>query len=128
MQIGNNSSKSEASIQSRTALNDGEMENLVTDQFGSSTAKRTQRFAKISGYRNKFETKMSLTERKRNRANHCFLYYSVVSNRKGWYSTGHGSHTPPQDDGDKSMMDLAQSLQTLDVHALADLQTWYVRR
>ena len=25
------------------------------------------------------------------------------------------------------MMDLAKSLQTLDVHALADMQTWYVR-
>ena len=25
------------------------------------------------------------------------------------------------------MMDLAQSLQTLGVHALADMQTWYVR-
>ena len=33
MQIGNNTSKSEPSIQSRTALNAGEMENLVTDQL-----------------------------------------------------------------------------------------------
>ena len=32
-QIGSNTSKSEASIQSRTALNVGEMENLVTDQL-----------------------------------------------------------------------------------------------
>ena len=33
MQIGNNTSKSEGPIQSRTALNAGEMENLVTDQL-----------------------------------------------------------------------------------------------
>ena len=32
-QIGNNTSKSEASIQSKTALNAREMENLVTDQL-----------------------------------------------------------------------------------------------
>ena len=32
-QIGNNTSKSGASIQSRTALNIGEMENLATDQL-----------------------------------------------------------------------------------------------
>ena len=33
MQIGNNTSKSAASIQSKTALNAREMENLVTDQL-----------------------------------------------------------------------------------------------
>ena len=33
MQIVNNTSKSEVSIQSRTALNAGEMENLATDQL-----------------------------------------------------------------------------------------------
>ena len=38
-----------------------------------------------------------------------------------WYSAGHGSHTPQQDDGDKPMMDLVQSLQTWYVHT----QTWY---
>ena len=44
-----------------------------------------------------------------------------------WYSTGHGSHIPLQDDGDKPMMDLAKNPQTLGVHALADMQTWFVR-
>ena len=45
-----------------------------------------------------------------------------------WYSAGHGSHTTPQDDGDMPMMmDRAQSPQTLGVHVLSDVQTWYVR-
>ena len=65
MQIGNNTSKSEASIQSRTALNAGEMENFGGGSIGSSTAKRTQRYARLSGYRNKFETKMSVSRKKR---------------------------------------------------------------
>ena len=41
MQIGNNTSKSEAPIQSRTALNPGEMENFGDGSIGSSTAKKT---------------------------------------------------------------------------------------
>ena len=45
-QIGNYTSKSEVLIQSRTALNVGELENLATDQIGSITAKRTLRYAR----------------------------------------------------------------------------------
>ena len=43
------------------------------------------------------------------------------SNRKICNSTGHGSHTPLEDDGNKPMMDLAQCLQTWYVRT----QTWY---
>ena len=39
-----------------------------TDQLESSTAKRTQRYARISEYWNKFETKMSVSRRKKKRA------------------------------------------------------------
>ena len=49
------------------------------------------------------------------------------SNRKIGFSASHESHTPLPDEGNKPMMDVAQNLQTLGVHALADMQTWYVR-
>ena len=52
-------------------------------------------------------------------------YYNNIASLEDWYSTDYGSHTPLKDEGDKPMMDLAQSLQTLGVHALADMQTWW---
>ena len=55
-----------------------------------------------------------------NNANRCFCT-TILLKWQDWYSTGHGSHTPLQDDGDKPMMDLAQRLQTWYVHA----QNWY---
>ena len=60
-----------------------------------------------------------------NKANRCFCT-TILFKSRDWYSTGHGSHTPLQDDGYKPMMDQAQSLQTVYVHTLADMQTWYV--
>ena len=38
-------------------------------------------------------------------------YYNSIANLHDWYSTDHGSHTPPQDDGDEPMMDLVTGLQ-----------------
>ena len=61
-----------------------------------------------------------------NKYNRCFCT-TILFNSQDWYCTGHGSYTPLQNVGDKPMMDLAQSLQTLYVHTLADMQTWYVR-
>ena len=66
-QIGNNISKSEASIQIRTALHAGEMENLVTDQL-EAVQQREHRYARLSGYRNQFETRMSVSRREKKRA------------------------------------------------------------
>ena len=63
-QVGNHTSKSEASIPSRTALNAGETENSVTDQW-EAVQQREHRYARLSGYRNKFETKMSVSRRRR---------------------------------------------------------------
>ena len=61
MQIGNHTSKSEASIQSGTVLNAGESGEFGDGSIGSRTAKGTQRYARLPGYRNKFETKMSVS-------------------------------------------------------------------
>ena len=52
---------------------------------------------------------------------------TILFKSQDWYSSGHGSHTPLPDEGNKPMMDLAHSLQTMGVHALADMQKWYVR-
>ena len=57
-QIGNHTSKSEASIQSVTALNVGE--NSWTDWLEAE-----QRICDIFGYKNKFETKISVSRRRR---------------------------------------------------------------
>ena len=61
-----------------------------------------------------------------NKANRCFCTATLFKSQD-WYSTGHASHTPLPDEGNKPMMDLARSLQTLSVHTSADVQTWYVR-
>ena len=58
-----------------------------------------------------------------NKANRC-LRTKMLFKSQDWYSASHGSHTPQQDDGDKPMMDLAQNLQTWNVHT----QTWSEHR
>ena len=75
-------------------------------------------------------TKMSVSRRKKKRANvaiprktksnRCFCT-TILFKSQDWYSTGHGSHTPLQDAGNKPMMDLAQSLQAW----YGRTQTWY---
>ena len=126
-QIGNNISESEASIQSRTALNAGEMENSVTDQLGSRTAKGIQRYARLSGYKNKFETKMSVSRRSRiaqNVATKPIATYVLqyCSNRKIGILQAMYPHTPLQDDGDKPIDGIWRRVCRLGcVHT----QTWY---
>ena len=135
MQIGNNTSKSKASIHSRTALNAGETENLVTDQLEAVQQREhrdTQQFlgtGKSSRRRCQYQEGKEAREccnNKQNQIQSLLLVEQYCSNRKIGVSTGHGSHTPLQNDGNKLIMDLAQRLQTLGVHALADMQTCYV--
>ena len=117
--IGNNTSKSGASIQSRTAFECWRNREFGDGSIGSITARRTQRCERLYGYRNKFDTKMSDQEGKdvrecynntQNKANRCFCT-TMLFKSQGWYSTGHGSHTPLQDDGVEPMLDLARNLQ-----------------
>ena len=124
-QIGNNTSKSGASIQSRTPFECWRNGEFVDGSIGSSTAKRTQRHARLSGSRRRCQYQEGKEARKccnntQNNANRCFSA-TILFKLKGRYSTGHGSHIPLQDDGEKPMMDLAQSLQTW----CARTQNWY---
>ena len=102
--------------------------------MGSSTAKGTLKYARHSEYWNKFETKMSVSRRKRStrmlqqyakQSQSLLLYCNIVQIARLVFHRP-WSHTPFQDDGDEPMMDLARSLQVLGVHALADMQTWCV--
>ena len=114
-QIGNNTS-----IQIRTALNVGEMENLVTDQLEAVQLKehRDTRYFLGSGTRlrrgcqyQEGQEARECCNRAQNKANRCFCT-TILFKSQDWYSTGHGLHTPLQDDGDKPMMDLVNGLQT----------------
>ena len=124
MQIGNNTSKTEASIQSRTALTAREMENLVTDQLEAAQPREhiRENFWVLQQVRDEDvsikqeEKRANVATIRKKKANRCFCT-TIWFESQDWYSTGHGSHSPLPDDGDKSMMDLAQSLQTLGVHA-----------
>ena len=132
-QIENDTSKSEASIQMRTALNAGEILNLVTDQLEAIQQRERRDTRDFLGTGTSSRRGCQYQEGKeargccnaQNKATRCFGT-TMLFKSQDWYSAGHGSHTPLQDDGDKPMMDLAQSLQTLYVHTLADMQTWYV--
>ena len=109
-QIEKITSKCGTSIQSRTALSVGEMENLATDQM------EAVQLREHSDTREFLSTGTSSRRR-------C----QYQEGKEGdWYSTGHGSHTPLQDDGHKPMTDLAQSLHTMYSHTLTDVQTWCV--
>ena len=108
---GNNTSKSGESIQSRTALNAGETENFVLG---------TQRYARHSEFQNKFETKKSVQRRKRSarmlqqcaeQSQSLHLYCNMVQIARLIFCR---PWIP--DDGNKPMMDLAQSLQIWYVH------------
>ena len=39
-------------------------------------------------------------------------FYNNIASLQDWYATDHGSHTPPQDDGDELIVDLVTGLQT----------------
>ena len=91
----NHTSKSEASIQSVTALNVGETENSSTDglEAGYDTF----------GYENKFETKASVSRKRRiaqmlERSRSKLQYCNVVHIARLVFFD-HGSHTPLQDEG-----------------------------
>ena len=62
--IGNHTSKSEASIQSVTALNAGETVNSLTDRL-EAIHQRGYKDERYFGYKNKFETKTSVSRRRR---------------------------------------------------------------
>ena len=126
-QIGNNTSKSEASIQSWTALNVGEMDNLAMDQLetvqqrehrdtrdflgtGTSSRRRCQ-------YQEGKEARKCCNDTQ-NKAN-CCLYYIIVQIARLVFHRPWIPHSPLQDEGDMPMMDLARNLQTLCLLALA---------
>ena len=119
-QIGSHTSKSEASIQSRTALNSS-----VTDQLEAGQQREYKDTRDFLDTRTSSRRRCQYQEGEElrkscNKAHRCFCTTILFKSQDG-YSTGHGSHTPLQDDGDEPMMDLAQSLQTWYVHT----QTWY---
>ena len=68
MQIGNNTLKSEASIQSRTALNAGEMENLVTDHLEAVQQREHGNTREFQGTQQVRDEDVSIKKEK-NRAN-----------------------------------------------------------
>ena len=115
-QIGNHTSKSEASIQSGTALNAGETENSLDGSIGSRTAKGTQRYARLLDTRTSSRWRPQYQGREELRkcwkeANRC-LSTAMLFKLQHWYLQDHGSHTPLQDEGEEPMMGLASSLQT----------------
>ena len=90
-QIGNHTSKSEASIQS---VNDGETENSLTDRKKAGQQREHKGIKK--------EKNCASVGTKP-------IFASVLQQLcklQDWYSTDHGSHTPLQDDGDEPIMDL----------------------
>ena len=114
-----------------TALNAGETENFVTDQLEAEQQRERKVLRDFLGTRTSSRRTCQYQEGEElrkycNEANRCFCT-AVLFKPQDWCSTGHGSHTPLQDDGDMPMMDLARSLQTLYVHTFADVQKWYVR-
>ena len=50
-------------------------------------------------------------------------YYTNLASLQDWHSTDHGSHTPPQDEGDEPMMDLVTGLQTRREHGDMSTET-----
>ena len=130
-QIGNNTSKSEASIQSWTALNVGETDNLAMDQLETVQQREHRDTRDFLGTGTSSRRGCQFQEGKearnccnntQNKANRCFCT-TLLFKSQDWYSTGHGSHTPLQDEGDMPMMDLAGNLQTLCLPALARTYT-----
>ena len=91
-QIGNNISKSEASIQSRTALNAGEMETSVTDKL-EAVQQREHRTGTSSRRRCQYQEGKEAREccnNTQNNANRCFCT-AILFKSQDWHSTGHGS-------------------------------------
>ena len=134
-QTGNNTSKSEASIQSRTALNVGEMENWATDQLEAVQQREHGDTREFLGTGTSWRRRCQYEEGKeareccnitQNKANRSFCT-TILFKSQDWYSTGHGSHSPLPDEGDKPMMARTQYQQKVGVYALVDLQTRYVR-
>ena len=132
-QIGNNISKSGASILSRTALNIGDTENLVMDQLEALQRREHRDTRDFSAFQKRScQLKEGKEARKccKNAQNKNNRYFctTILFKSQDWYLTNHGSRTSPQDDGDKPIIDLAQSQQTLYVHTLTDVQTCHVHR
>ena len=50
-------------------------------------------------------------------------YYNNIASLQDWYSTDRGSHTPLQDEGDETMMDLVTGLQTRREHGVTSTET-----
>ena len=139
MLIGNNTSKSEASIQRVTALNAGGMENLATDQL-EAVQQREHRDTRDFLCNGTSSRRRCQYQEENKRANIATIRrtkpivafcYNIVRKLQDWCSTSHGNHTPLQDDGNKPMMDLAQSLQTWCARAdeeeltVAQRPSWY---
>ena len=114
-QIGNHTSKSEASIQSETALNAGETGEFFDGSIGSKTSKGTQRCMILLDTRTSSRRRLQYQEGKELRKYwknpiiasvlHC------CSNCKIGSLQDHG-HTPLQDGGSSPLMDLVTGLQT----------------
>ena len=115
-QVGNHTSKSEASIQSVTALNVGETENSLTNQLKARQQTKHKDMRDFWIQEQVRDEDFSIKKE-----NNCAnvgtkpIFASVLQqhcNLQDWYSTDHGSHTPLQDDGDEPMMGLAPRLHT----------------
>ena len=116
VQIGNNTSKSEASIQSVTALNVGETENSLTDRLKAGQ-QREHKDMRYFWIQEQVRDEDFSIKKEKNCANVGTkpIFASVLQQHcklQDWYSADHRSHTPLQDDGDVPMMDLAPRLQT----------------
>ena len=89
-QIGNHTSKSEASIQSETALNAGETKNSLTERL-SRTAKGTQSHARLLDTRTSSRRRLQYQEGEEVRkywkdASQCFSI-AMLFKVQDWYST-----------------------------------------
>ena len=120
-QIGNHTSKSEASIQSVTALNVGETENSLTDRLEAGQ-QREHKDMRDFWIQEQVRTEDFSITKEKNCANVVTkpIVASILqcsSNCKIGILQDHGSHTPLQDDGDKPMMYLVSSLQTRYAHS-----------
>ena len=107
-QIENHTSKSEASIQSVTALNVGETVNSLTDRLeaGQQREHKDMRYFWIQEQVRDEDFSIKKEKNCANVGTKPIFVSSLQQHCKlqDWYSTDHGSHTPLQDDGDEPMM------------------------
>ena len=99
-------------IQSETALNAGETENYWVDQL-EAIHQREHKDAWYFWIPEQVPDEDFSIKKEKNCANIGTRFSTaMLFKSQDWYSTDHGSHTPLQDEGDETMMDLVTGLQT----------------